>query len=185
MTDNRPTELDELLGTRSGSLDLAGAKLVSSVGSLMKRAMTVTGKRPSQVADGMCVSPGRISQILAAGGNIKLSTLARFMDACGYEVHVTASPKDPTIPSLERRRRGPRRDDSVPTQQWSWAGETHWLAAGASSREFDKLRPSHAFQVLLLGMGTYASDKYSCLFEEPLTGTAHGLYHNDPEKASR
>lgn len=102
------TEVERREGTRAGRMDMAAAKLANSVGSLMGRAARASGKRSSQIAKDMHVTPGRVTQILSAGGNVRIATLARFMDACGYELKVTAEPKEAGLPRLELPTRGRR-----------------------------------------------------------------------------
>lgn len=113
MTESR-SEFDQLVATPKGALDQASAKVVNAVGGLMQRALAATGTAKQDIAKAMLVSPGRISQILAADGNVKVSTLARFMEACGYELSISAVPKREGLPSLEPRRRGPRRVRTAP-----------------------------------------------------------------------
>lgn len=102
------TEVERQESTRSGRMDLAAAKLANSVGSLMGRAARASGKLSSQIAKDMQVTPGRVTQILGSGGNVRIATLARFMDACGYELKLTAEPKEPGLPRLELPTRGRR-----------------------------------------------------------------------------
>jgi hypothetical protein len=103
------SEVDQLRATRSGSLQLAAARLVNIAGALMERALEGSGKKAREVARDMLVSEGRVSQLLAADGNVKLSTLARFMDACGYELSLEATPKDESARPIASNRRAPRR----------------------------------------------------------------------------
>lgn len=104
------TELERLQADPRESASLAAARLASLVGALMESAEDRSPARQKEIAEAMGVSPGRISQLLAGDGNVRISTLARFLDACGYELSLTATPKagsdlEPiTMPRPPRRR---------------------------------------------------------------------------------
>lgn len=88
---------------------LAAAQLASAIGALMEQAIDASASNKRTIAASMGVTPARISQLLAGDGNVRVATLARLLDACGFEISVTAKPKagGPEI-SVPRRSR-PRR----------------------------------------------------------------------------
>lgn len=126
------SEVDRIMAERSSALHLAAARLAGSVGALMERAVARSGRLAREVADEMMVSEGRISQLLSADGNIKVSTLARFMDACGYEVVITAVPKDSSVPSLETTSRA-RQRDPIQTEFDDMFGHDPVMSAGVGA----------------------------------------------------
>ena len=83
-------ELEEDPRVRS---ELAAARLASTVGALMEQVGEASPVKYKDVAAAMGVSAGRVSQILSGDGNVRIATLARFLDACGYELELTARPK--------------------------------------------------------------------------------------------
>ncbi|WP_137292010.1 helix-turn-helix domain-containing protein [Nocardioides dongxiaopingii] len=113
----KKTEVDELLEDSRHRVELAAARVINAVGGLMDRALLAsiaTGRRQHEIARDMGVSSGRITQLLSAKGNVKVSTLARYMDACGYDLKISATPQESGMPSLEPKRRV-RRTDQIRT----------------------------------------------------------------------
>lgn len=109
MTDENKTLVEELEEDPRIRSELAAARLASMVGALMERVGDATSTKYKDVAVAMGVSPGRVSQILSGDGNVRIATLARFLDACGYELELTARPKSGrglsiTLPQMRRRR---------------------------------------------------------------------------------
>lgn len=124
---------------RNERLNAAAAALSSAVGSLLEQ-MVDDGDLPKQdVAERMGVSPSRISQLLTGDGNLRMATLARFAEACGYDLTLTATPRDTstkrpiTVPRTSRpRRNGGTRTPSlrvIQTPEDFYEGQAHRKAA--------------------------------------------------------
>lgn len=88
-----------------GKLELAAARAEVSVSSLLQRAFTRSKLSQKDLADVLGVSAGRISQILSSSGNLRITTVARFLRALGYRLELSAIPKEPGVPPLMRRKR--------------------------------------------------------------------------------
>ncbi|KJL18828.1 helix-turn-helix protein [Microbacterium azadirachtae] len=93
--------------TPEGARELAAAEIMVKASTLMWKAFEQSGLTQRQLADALDVSEGRVSQILHGDGNVRLSTLARYLRATGYLARLEAEPADPSVPPL--RRRQPRR----------------------------------------------------------------------------
>jgi transcriptional regulator with XRE-family HTH domain len=124
MTDDNKTLIEELEEDPRVRTELAAARLASTVGALMEQVGEATSAKYKDVAAAMGVTAGRVSQILSGDGNVRIATLARFLDACGYELELTARPKSgrgPTItlPRPPRRRRSERSDASGTAARWT------------------------------------------------------------------
>lgn len=103
---------------------MAAAALSNTVGSLLERVADDSGHSRSAIAEGMGVSRGRVTQILDGDGNVRISTLARVLDATGYDVTLTATVRatgeEITVPRIPSRRRRPSlavayEEDSIAT----------------------------------------------------------------------
>jgi hypothetical protein len=57
--------------------------------------------RQTDVAARLGVTKGRVSQVLAGPGDPSVSTLARYLRVCGYELKLEAVPVTPGVPALE------------------------------------------------------------------------------------
>lgn len=73
---------------------LSAAALINAVGSLMEQLVELAPSRKDQIAQKMGVTPARISQLLAGDGNVRISTLARLVEACGADLALTATLRD-------------------------------------------------------------------------------------------
>ncbi len=95
---------------RREELDLAAATLAHAVGSLMDQLVGASDLQKQEIAERMMVTPSRVSQLLSGDGNLRIATLARIADACGWDLSITATPRDGnaegiTVPARTRRRR--------------------------------------------------------------------------------
>jgi hypothetical protein len=179
MTEN--SELEKVMSTRTGAMDMAAARLVSSVGGLMQRALAMTGKRNQEVAQEMRVTPGRITQLLNADGNIKVSTLARFMEACGYEVVISALPKKEGLPSLEPRRRTKRNRSAAPSPVAQDSCRTDLVTTASFDlffSEFDQLRPSTLLSIQGWNLAVHHWRVPECKFEPQEPTPSGTLYES-------
>lgn len=88
--------------------EFAAAALTNALGSLMDELLNSAEAR--DVAAKMGVSLSRISQLKSSDGNVRVSTLAKIANACGYALSVTATPlagegRSITVPRVGRPRR--------------------------------------------------------------------------------
>lgn len=70
---------------------LAAAALINAIGSLMEQLVELTGDKKAEIAGRMGVTPGRVSQLLAGDGNVRVATLARLVEACDAHLVLTAT----------------------------------------------------------------------------------------------
>lgn len=118
MTHEQKTEVDVLQADPKASGNLAAARLADLVAALMEAVEDACPARQKDIAEAMGVTPGRVSQLMAGDGNVRIATLARFLDGCGYELSLTATPKSGeglpiTLPRPPRSGRRPARVDTA------------------------------------------------------------------------
>lgn len=129
---NKPL-IEELEADPRVRSELAAARLASTVGALMEQVGEATSAKYKDIAAAMGVTSGRVSQILSGDGNVRIATLARFLDACGYELELTARPKSGrgpaiTLPRASRRPRA-RQPARAPESAVQWRSATARLEA--------------------------------------------------------
>ncbi|MEU1594532.1 helix-turn-helix transcriptional regulator [Streptomyces sp. NPDC005708] len=73
-----------------------------------------SGKSNKELSSLLGVSEGAVSQVLNGDGNIRISTLARYLRAMGFEPRLSADPVDggESLPSAPRRVRSRRKSGS-------------------------------------------------------------------------
>jgi hypothetical protein len=98
---------DYLGASPLGARELAASQLTNDALILLQTALSSTGVTQKQLADTLGIGESRVSQVINGDGNIKLTTLARYMRALGYAVTVSVTPVERNIPELTRERRKP------------------------------------------------------------------------------
>lgn len=127
MTSNVKTLYDDVASTSQGSAELAAARAASRVARLMGSAHKRSGVSQTAMAEALRVSKGRISQLLNGDGNVKVSSLAKVLDALGYELSLEAKPKNDSVPELTRRS-ATRANVSTPPADHVWAWKQHFAS---------------------------------------------------------
>lgn len=92
-----------------GRLGLAAAAAAASVSRLLHAAKAASGLSSKEIATGLAVTEGRVSQVFSGDGNLHIATLARFVRAMGYELKISAVPIDKGRPELNLLGRRSRR----------------------------------------------------------------------------
>ena len=108
MTAREPTMVEQLRSTPQGRISASGAELAVRTVHLLGQAVHESGMTQAEIADALGVTAGRVSQVLNGDGNVRIATLARFLEATGYTAKITALPHEdgkPELPILRRRRR--------------------------------------------------------------------------------
>ena len=83
----------------------SAAKLARQVLILFEEALSHAGQSQKELAETLGVTPGRVSQLLHGDGNVRIASLARAMDALGYEVFLSAESQ--SLPAIVPRVRRP------------------------------------------------------------------------------
>lgn len=103
---------------------LAAASLINAVGSLMEQLLERAAGPKAEIAERMGVTPARVSQLLAGDGNVRIATLARFIEACGADLTLTATLREggaritvPRTPQRARRSLGVVRPPTEESQE--------------------------------------------------------------------
>jgi len=86
-----PTLVEEAEADPFMSLDMAAARGIVDGSALLARTFRATGLTQRQLATKAGVSEGRVSQILGGEENLRLSTVARYLHAMGYQLMLSAS----------------------------------------------------------------------------------------------
>ena len=114
MTASRRRSLvEERESTLEGRLSMAAARSAVAAVALINRAVDVSGLTQDALSRDLGVTPGRVSQVVNGDGNLRVSTLARFLRAAGYRLRFVAEPADAGIdplpePARSRRPAGER-----------------------------------------------------------------------------
>jgi predicted XRE-type DNA-binding protein len=98
---------DDLGASPLGARELAASQLTNDALVLLQTALSSTGITQKQLAEKLGIGESRVSQVVNGDGNVKLTTLARYMRALGYVVTVNVTPVERNIPELTRERRKP------------------------------------------------------------------------------
>lgn len=117
MTDEADTTVGEAQKDPAVRSGMAAARLSSMVGALIENVQDASGVRKGQIAGAMGVSAGRVSQIINGDGNVRIATLGRFLEACGYELELVARPKSGDGTVIRLPRKGRRRRNGRPEGQ--------------------------------------------------------------------
>jgi len=88
-------------------IDMSAAKLAVRSVALLNLAVSTAGLTQQELAERLGVSAGRVSQVLNGDGNVRVSTLGRFLRAAGYDPQLDATPAVPSVLPLPKRK--PRR----------------------------------------------------------------------------
>lgn len=103
MTASRSrTVVEERESTREGRLAMAGARAAVSTVTLINRAVETSGCTRADLAVLLGVTPGRVSQVLNGDGNLRVSTVARFLRAAGYRLKLTAEPVEAGVAPIRQ-----------------------------------------------------------------------------------
>lgn len=100
--------VDVLKGTKEGAMDFAAAALAVESIVFLNNALRASGITQAELAHRLSVTPGRVSQVLNGDGNLRVSTLAKFLSALEYEVHLRTTPLRDDLPTLHVARSGRR-----------------------------------------------------------------------------
>ena len=79
--------------TKGGRGLLAGARLRRRVLQLMEEALSSSGLSQADVARALGCSRSAVSQTFGGDGNLRIDTLAEYLDALGYEAEVIIRPR--------------------------------------------------------------------------------------------
>ncbi|MEU1563972.1 helix-turn-helix transcriptional regulator [Streptomyces mirabilis] len=109
MTEAKKSLIERYADFPRGAQELSAARLAQSVSAALQRAMAASGKTARDLARLLGVTEGAVSQVLNGDGNVRISTLGRYLRAMGYEARIELHPVDSTSPPIEPRRRRARR----------------------------------------------------------------------------
>jgi len=87
------------------ALNRVVARLAVDASALLHRAFRASGLQARELAARLGVTEGRVSQVLHGDGNIRVTTLGRYLRAMGFVGQVTAESLDGTEIVAPRTRR--------------------------------------------------------------------------------
>ena len=117
--------------TPEGARELAAAEVMVKASTLLWKAFEQSGMTQRELAEALEVTEGRVSQVLHGDGNIRLSTLARYLRVTGYLAKLEAVPADSSVMPL--RKRLPRRSGTTRRAQMHDVYLTEIQHAGETS----------------------------------------------------
>lgn len=86
------------------AIELAAARAEVNAARLLRTAFERSPATQKDLARRLELSEGRVSQVLHSDGNVRTTTLARFLRALGYKLQLGATPLGADVASLEPRR---------------------------------------------------------------------------------
>jgi DNA-binding phage protein len=107
MTTPRTSLYDDRASTSEGRQSLAAAEAAAQVMNLLEVAKSHSGLSQNRLALELGVTDGRVSQVLSGDGNYHIATVARFLNAMGAKLTLTASTADGRVLRRVRRRESP------------------------------------------------------------------------------
>lgn len=116
--NNRPkTLIEHEEATPVGQREMAAARAEVRVSNLLKKALRLSGMSQRELAERLGVTEGRVSQVINSDGNLRITTVARYLRVMGYELHIDATAADPGVRALRsgRRSRRPAHSDEEPS----------------------------------------------------------------------
>jgi putative heme degradation protein len=75
-------------------IDIAGIQLAAETRDLIEETLRVSGLRSRDLAARLGVSAGRVSQVLNGDGNLRMTTIGRYLWSLGFEGQLTAVSQD-------------------------------------------------------------------------------------------
>ncbi|MFI1097542.1 helix-turn-helix domain-containing protein [Streptomyces sp. NPDC020917] len=110
MTKSDQSMIERYAGFPRGAQELSAARLAQSVVASLHRAISASGKTAREVAGLLGVTEGAVSQVMSGDGNIRVSTIGRYLRAMGYEARIEIVPVEESAPPITpARRRSPKR----------------------------------------------------------------------------
>ena len=111
-SETRQTAVEREEQTAVGRREMAAARAEVRVANLLAKSMESSHMTQRELAQWLGVTEGRVSQVLNSSGNLRITTIARYLRAMGYRLVIDAEPTEPGAPSL-RSDRVPRRGVGV------------------------------------------------------------------------
>ncbi|MDD1477071.1 helix-turn-helix domain-containing protein [Arthrobacter sp. H16F315] len=113
MTKTYKSEVEIAESTVEGRVEMAAAEASLDTVGLLNRVLRASGLSQREIAEALGVGESRVSQVLTGDGNLKITTLARYLRAAGYALKLEAVPVDAAAKELPRPRSRSRRDADV------------------------------------------------------------------------
>jgi len=83
--------VEEMEADRTQAFELAAARGAVEASALLTRAFAESGLTQRELAEQLGVTEGRVSQVLGAEVNPRVSTVARYLHAMGYRLRLAAA----------------------------------------------------------------------------------------------
>jgi transcriptional regulator with XRE-family HTH domain len=103
--------IDALEASPRAAQEMAAADLATWIRWALNRALSVSRKSQKDLAESLGVSESAVSQVLSGDGNVKISTLAKYARALGFnavmKLRNAETGQEITTPHGEKRRRRP------------------------------------------------------------------------------
>jgi len=96
-----------------GKREMSAARAGVRVTNLLRKAFRLTKSSQRKLAERLGVSEGRVSQVLNSDGNLRITTIARYLRAMGYELQLEAIPVERGVPDLRTTRHSRRNKKPV------------------------------------------------------------------------
>jgi transcriptional regulator with XRE-family HTH domain len=104
MTKTNKSEVEIAESTVEGRIEMAAAEASFDAVGLLTKVVRASGLSQREIADALGVGESRVSQVLSGDGNLRITTLARYLRAAGYALRLEAIPADPGVSELPKPR---------------------------------------------------------------------------------
>lgn len=95
-----PSLVEQLEADPTTAAELEAARLSSRAHQVLRRAFEASNLSQKDLAEILNVGESRVSQVLNGDGNMRVTSLARYLRALGCTAEITARPIDPDLPSI-------------------------------------------------------------------------------------
>lgn len=95
-----PSLVEQLENDPTAAAELEAARLSTRARQILRQAFESSEMSQKDLAEILNVGESRVSQVLNGDGNMRVTSLARYLRALGYTAVITARPIDPDLPSI-------------------------------------------------------------------------------------
>lgn len=139
MTETTKSEVEIAESTAVGRMEMAAAEASLDAVGLLNRAVRASGLSQRELAEALGVGESRVSQVLSGDGNLRMTTLARYLRATGYRLRLDAVPDEEGVSELpsktkivHRRNRASQEVAQEKSSGSSWFGMIPLVSSGSA-----------------------------------------------------
>jgi transcriptional regulator with XRE-family HTH domain len=143
MTSHEKSLYAEEMSTPAGRRSLVAARAAAQVMNLLELAKAQSGMAQKDLAEALGVTEGRVSQVMTGDGNVHVATMARFLDAMGVKLTLSATTNEGRVLRRSRRSSPRSADTMIRTPLF-----VEWATSEGVTRSEASLLHDHGLEVL-------------------------------------